>query len=150
MPKIPAGSWEGSMINGEHIVYLRWTRKLPSEEVIEPRTPGDEIVPQPRDGERIVFASHFLVGFGLPARSFLQHFLRSFVLQMHHLGVNLILYITCFVTMCDAYLGIRSFPTFFPPFLLLPQPEAWRGGLLLWRHGNLQVERPTDAEDEVP
>ncbi|KAE8812693.1 hypothetical protein D1007_10265 [Hordeum vulgare] len=35
---------------------------------------------------------------------------------MHHLGVNAVLYIVCFVTMCEAYLGIRPFPTFFPHF----------------------------------
>ncbi|KAE8812983.1 hypothetical protein D1007_09743 [Hordeum vulgare] len=35
---------------------------------------------------------------------------------MHHLGVNEVLYITCFITMCEAYLGIPTFPTFFPHF----------------------------------
>ncbi|KAE8813553.1 hypothetical protein D1007_09255 [Hordeum vulgare] len=116
MPKIPASLWKGSMINGYHIAYLRRTRKLLSKEVIETRVPGDEIVPRPRDGECNIFATHFLIGFGLPASSLMQHFLRSFGLHMHHLGVNAILYITCFVTICEANLGICLFPNFFPHF----------------------------------
>ncbi|KAE8819295.1 hypothetical protein D1007_02793 [Hordeum vulgare] len=135
MLKIPAVSWEGSMINGEHIAYLRRMRKLPSGEVIDSRVPGDEIDRQPRDSERIVYASHFLVGFGLPASSFLQHFLWSFSLQMHHLGVNVVLYITCFVTMSEAYLGIRPFPTFFPHFFYF-HCQKRRGGLILWWRGD--------------
>ncbi|KAE8792928.1 hypothetical protein D1007_32430 [Hordeum vulgare] len=97
------------MINDGHIKYLRRTRKLPSEEVVEAREPGDELVPEHRDGERVIFANHFLVGFGKPTSSFLRHFLQSFGLQMHHQGVNTVLYITCFVTLCKAYLGINPF-----------------------------------------
>ncbi|KAE8770691.1 hypothetical protein D1007_57525 [Hordeum vulgare] len=35
---------------------------------------------------------------------------------MHHLVVNVVWYIACFVMLCKAYLGIRPFPTFFPHF----------------------------------
>ncbi|KAE8805574.1 hypothetical protein D1007_18240 [Hordeum vulgare] len=107
------------MIDDGHIAYLRQTSKLPSEEVVEAHMPGDELVPEPRDGELLIFASHFLVGFELPASSFLRHFLQSFGLQIHHVGVNVVLYITCFITMCEAYLGNRPFSTFFPHFFYL-------------------------------
>ncbi|KAE8794216.1 hypothetical protein D1007_31096 [Hordeum vulgare] len=116
MLMVPSGSWEGYMINDAHIEYLRWTRKLPCKEVVEARAPGDELVPEPRDSERVVFTSHFLIGFGLPTSSFLHHFLQSYGLQMHHLVVNFVLYIMCFLTLCDAYLGIRPFPSFFLHF----------------------------------
>ncbi|KAE8810739.1 hypothetical protein D1007_12541 [Hordeum vulgare] len=113
MPKLPAGSWEGSLVTEAHIEYLRQTRELPSEVVVETRVLGGERSPKPRDGERIVLGTHFLVGFGLLMSSFLKQFLNFYGLQMHHLRVNCVLYIVCFVTLCEAYLGIRPFPSFF-------------------------------------
>ncbi|KAE8783782.1 hypothetical protein D1007_42708 [Hordeum vulgare] len=137
MSRVPGGSWEGSIINNGHIEYLCRTRKLRSEEVVEARTPGDKLGPELRDSERVVFDSHFLVSFGLQTSSFLQHFLHSYGLQMHHLGLNSILYITCFGTL------------WITPFLLLPQPEARRGLLLMRLHGDLHVERPEGAKYKV-
>ncbi|KAE8771748.1 hypothetical protein D1007_56329 [Hordeum vulgare] len=140
MPRIPSGLWEGSMITVDQIAFLRWTQKLPSEEVLEARAPGNEIVPRPQDGERIVFASHFLVGFGLPTSSFLRQFLGGerrlvhCVLHHHVRGV----------------LGHPPLSNLISPLLLLPQPEAWHDGLFLWRRGDLPAERPADAEDAVP
>ncbi|KAE8817933.1 hypothetical protein D1007_04285 [Hordeum vulgare] len=52
----------------------------------------------------------------MPTSSFMQHFLQSFGLQMHHVGVKFILYVACFVMLCEAYLVIRPFPSFFPHF----------------------------------
>ncbi|KAE8790381.1 hypothetical protein D1007_35339 [Hordeum vulgare] len=88
-------------------------RKLPSEEVIGARAPGGERSPEPHDSERVVFDNHFIVGFGLPVSSFLRHFLNFYSLQMHHLGLNSVLYIACFVTLCEACMGFRPFMSFF-------------------------------------
>ncbi|KAE8798859.1 hypothetical protein D1007_25827 [Hordeum vulgare] len=67
-------------------------------------------------GYRTAFASHFLVDFGLSTSSFLRHFLESYGLQMDHLRVKSVLYIACFVMLCEAYLGIFPFPSFFYHF----------------------------------
>ncbi|KAE8777476.1 hypothetical protein D1007_49707 [Hordeum vulgare] len=64
-------------------------------------------------GRRLEFPAHFLFGVGLPVSSFLQHFLNIYGLKMHHMGVNYVLYIACFVTMYEAYPGIRPFSSFF-------------------------------------
>ncbi|KAE8812616.1 hypothetical protein D1007_10315 [Hordeum vulgare] len=112
-PKLPSGSWEGSVITEGHIEYLRRTWKLPSEEIVEARAPRGERAPEPDEGERVDFGSHLLVGFGLLASSIHRHVLDFYGLQMHHLGVNSVLYITCFVTLCEAYLGFHPFLSFF-------------------------------------
>ncbi|KAE8769262.1 40S ribosomal protein S5-1 [Hordeum vulgare] len=116
MPKLLAGSWERSIVMEAHIEYLRQTQKLPSEADLEARAAGGEPAPEPRDGEHVVFGTHFLVGFGLPVSLFLRHFLDYYGLQMHHLGVNSVLFIACFVKLCKAYLGIHPFPSFYHHF----------------------------------
>ncbi|KAE8794541.1 hypothetical protein D1007_30576 [Hordeum vulgare] len=136
MPPVPAGSWKGSMTNDGHIEYLRRTRKLPSEEVVEARAPGDERVLQPRNSERVILSTYFLAGFGLRTSSFLRHFLQSYGLQMHHPRVNSVLYIACFVTLCEAYLGILPFPSFFRHFSFFrsqmhgPVDDSYSGAMI--------------------
>ncbi|KAE8779407.1 hypothetical protein D1007_47567 [Hordeum vulgare] len=116
MPDLPSSSWEGSNITPAHIDYLRRTRRLPVADLVEARVPRDEISPQPCDDECVVFGAHFLVGFGLPVSGFFRRFMASYGRQMHHLGVNAILYITSFVTLCVGYLGLRPFSSFFRYF----------------------------------
>ncbi|KAE8815706.1 hypothetical protein D1007_06895 [Hordeum vulgare] len=113
MPDLPSGSWEGSNMTLAHIDYLRRARRLPAADLVEARAPGDELSPQPRDGECVVFRAHFLIGFALPVSGFFRRFLASYGFQMHHLGVNAILYIACFVTLCEGYLGLHPFSSFF-------------------------------------
>ncbi|KAE8789767.1 hypothetical protein D1007_35979 [Hordeum vulgare] len=112
MPKLLPDSWEGSVITEAHIDYLRQTGKLSSEELVEARAPGEEIVQEPRPGGRLIFGTHFLVGFGLPGSIFLRQFLELYGLEMHHLGPNCVLYLACFATLCEAYLGFLPFPSF--------------------------------------
>ena len=50
--------------------------------------PEAEISPVPRGNERVVFRSHFLRGFGLPASGFLRSFLEFYNLQPHEVGVG--------------------------------------------------------------
>ncbi|KAE8792675.1 hypothetical protein D1007_32789 [Hordeum vulgare] len=75
--------------------------------------PREEIVQEPCPCERIVFGTHFLVDFELPGSILLQQFLEFYGIQMHHLGPNSILYLTCFATLCEAYLGFLPFSSFF-------------------------------------
>src|ERR1041385_4831427 len=58
------GAWKGSNVTEMQVALLRRSRKIPAD--LDFRIPGDEIVPTPRDGERVVFLAHFQRGFGLP------------------------------------------------------------------------------------
>ncbi|KAE8779554.1 hypothetical protein D1007_47393 [Hordeum vulgare] len=62
MLKLPAGSWEGSIVAEDHIEHLHWTQKLPSEDVLKARTPEGERALEPRDGERVFFSAHIPCG----------------------------------------------------------------------------------------
>ncbi|KAE8806377.1 hypothetical protein D1007_17430 [Hordeum vulgare] len=70
-------------------------------------------MPEPRPDECVVFYTHFLVAFGLPGSIYLQQFLEFCGFQTHHLGPNSILYLMCFTTLCEAYLGFWTFSSFF-------------------------------------
>ena len=77
------------------------------KEEVATRAPGaDEVSPDPAAGEVVVFSSHLARGLGLPVSPFFQQFLSFYGLQSHHLGANSITQIACFVTLCEAYLGI--------------------------------------------
>ena len=75
--------------------------------------PEKEISLVPQGGERVIFCSHFLRGFGLPASGFFRSFLDFYHLQAHHLTPNTVALLSAFVTMCEGYLGI------------LPTIELW-------------------------
>ena len=68
--------------------------------------PAGEISPNPERGEFVVFGAHLERGLGLPASPFFQEFLHFYGLQPHHLGANCITQLSCFVTLCEAYLGM--------------------------------------------
>ena len=72
------------------------------------REPGREIVPDPREGERVVFIAHLKRGFGLPASTFFRDFLDFHRLQPHHLAANFMMILVGFVTLCEGYLRCRT------------------------------------------
>ena len=67
-----------------------------------------EISPAPKEGERVIFRSHCLRGFGLPASGFFRSFLEFYHLQPHHLTPNTVVLLSTFVTLCDGFLGVLS------------------------------------------
>ena len=84
------GAWQGPMVTKEHILRLRRRRQIPDG--VETRVPPrGEIQPAPREGEYVVFYSHFDRGFGLPLTSFARNTMNFFLLQPHHLPANAIL-----------------------------------------------------------
>ncbi|KAE8795010.1 hypothetical protein D1007_30209 [Hordeum vulgare] len=60
---------------------------------------------------------------------------------MHHLGVNVVLYISCFVSLCEGYLGLRPFPLFFHHFFYFRTqkhgsvPYSYGGAMIYRRSG---------------
>ena len=71
-----SSSWDGSNVHEDHVEFLCRTRRLPDENFVRVRqAPEKEILPAPEEGERVIFRSHCLRGFGLPVSGFLRSFL---------------------------------------------------------------------------
>jgi hypothetical protein len=68
--------------------------------------PGDERVPSPLKGYRVMFLAFLLCGLSLPAHEFLRGLLFVYGVQLHQLTPNSILHIACFITLCESFLGI--------------------------------------------
>ena len=101
------GDWDGSNVHADHIDFLRDTRRLPSADKVEVHLPLEkEVWPAPREGERVVFRSHFLRGIGLPVSAFFHSWLDFYQLQPHHLTPNAVVLLSAFVTLCESYLGV--------------------------------------------
>ena len=77
----------------------------------------------------MIFRSHFLRGFGLPASGVLRSFLQFYHLQPHHLTPNTVVLLSAFVTLCEGYLGI------------LPTLELW-GEFFYTKLGTSAKETP--------
>jgi hypothetical protein len=76
---------------------------LESMEIIFPR---HEAVPTPSAGYRVMFLAFLLHGLSLPTHEFLRGLLFVYGVQLHQLTPNSLLHIACFVTLCEAFLGI--------------------------------------------
>jgi hypothetical protein len=68
--------------------------------------PGDERVPKPPNGYRVMFFAFLLRGLSLPAHKFLRGLLFVYGVQLHQLTPNSILHIACFITLCESFLKI--------------------------------------------
>ena len=79
MARERGGDWDGSNVNEAHITFLRETRRLPGAGYVKARVPPEgEISPAPGESELVVFCSHIIRGFGLPASEFLRSFLEFY------------------------------------------------------------------------
>ena len=109
-----SSSWDGSNVHEDHVEFLRQTRRLPGADLVRVRlAPVTEILPAPEEGEWVVFRSHCLRGFGLPASGFLRSFLEFYNLQPHHLTPNAVMLLSAFISLYEGFLG------------LLPTLELW-------------------------
>jgi hypothetical protein len=68
--------------------------------------PSTEAIPAPPAGFRVMFLAFLLRGFSLPAHEFLRGMLFVYGVQLHQLTPNSQLHIACFITLCEAFLGI--------------------------------------------
>jgi hypothetical protein len=68
--------------------------------------PRDEVVPTPSAGYRVMFLAFLLRGLSLPAHEFLRGLLFVYGMQLYQLTPNYLLHIACFITLCEAFLGI--------------------------------------------
>ena len=99
------GTWQGSLVTESHIEWARKSRRIPPQVECRVPPPG-EVSPAPRTGERVIFLSHLQRGLGLPASDFFRQFLDFFGFQPHHLPPNVPVFLSAFVCLFEAYLGI--------------------------------------------
>jgi hypothetical protein len=74
--------------------------------------PSTERIPKPPSGFWVMFLAFLLRGLSFPAHEFLRGLLFVYGVQLYQLTPNSILHITCFITLCESFLGIE------PHFLL--------------------------------
>jgi hypothetical protein len=91
--------------------------------------PSTEAIPAPPAGFRVMFLGFLLRGFSLPTHEFLRGLLFVYGVQLHQLTPNSLLHIACFITSCEAFLGIDP---------------HW----VLWKY--LFRLRPSGSEGEIP
>jgi hypothetical protein len=69
--------------------------------------PSTDRIPKPPSGYRVMFFAFLLRGRSFPAHEFLRGLLFVYGVQLHQLTPNSILYIACFVALCESFLGIE-------------------------------------------
>jgi hypothetical protein len=105
-----ATSWVRSAIAQKEVEKARTDGLISSSDSI--KFPSTERIPQPPSGYRVMFLAFLFRGLSLPTHEFLRGLLFVYDVQLHQLTPNSILYIACFVTLCESFLGIE------PHFLL--------------------------------
>lgn len=63
-------------------------------------------MPRPGDDELVVLASFYEREFGLPLHPFVGGLPHYYQLEVHNLQPNNILHVVCFITLCEAFMGI--------------------------------------------
>ena len=79
---------------------------LPPKTECQWRILGEETVPEPVDGERVMLTSHLLRGMTLPPSAFFSAILDHYGLQPHNIAPNSILVLAGFQALFEGYLGI--------------------------------------------
>jgi hypothetical protein len=102
--KKQAPNWIPSSFDETDLKKAKKEGFLPESVVIV--SPGDEAVPSPLVGYRVMFLSFLVHGLSLPAHKFLRGLLFVYGVQLHQLTSNSLLHIACFITLCEAFLRI--------------------------------------------
>lgn len=92
----------------ENLEALLFDGVLPSQSLIEWRTPSADDLPVIGADQQIVFRCMFQHGFGLPCCSFFRGLLCYYGLELVNLNLNSILHIDIFIHLCEAFLGVEQ------------------------------------------
>jgi hypothetical protein len=103
--KMQAVGWTASTLTDADLVKAKEEGFLvASAEVVFPST---EVIPHPQSGFRVMFIAFLFLGLSLSAHEFLHGLLFVYGVPLHQLTLNSILHIACFITLCEAFLGIN-------------------------------------------
>ena len=95
-----------STVKEEHITKLRAAGYLAAD--ITHRLPDTgQIIPTPGPHERVVFLDHFVRGLGFPLHPFVHGLMFYYRLVFHDLAPNIVLNISAFIIVCEAFLRIK-------------------------------------------
>ena len=97
-------NWVKSRITEADLNSHVVTGGLAKKEYIHWRAPGDEVPPQPKDGELIVFTDHLGRGFSPPGSKNFRDVLHFLQLHPQDIGPNSVSNICNFQVFCEAYL----------------------------------------------
>jgi hypothetical protein len=79
---------------------------IQEKEFADWKVPGQHQVPTPGPGEIVQFISFVRAGLYLPASAFLHRFLHYFSISLNHLTPNIVLHLSVFVYLCEAFIDI--------------------------------------------
>ena len=88
-------------------------RSLEREGLLRPkdekawRLPGNEAFPTPTSFERVCFVDHVHRGLSFPLHPFFVALMCAYGIQLHDLPPNSIQHVSCFIVLCECYLGVR-------------------------------------------
>ena len=97
--------WERSKFSKSDHRTLKKFGLLASDGAMQ--VPGDEAVPNPPEGFRVIFLDFLLRGLAVPVHEFLRGLLFVYGIQLYQLTPNSILHISIFITLCECFLGIH-------------------------------------------
>src|SRR3954467_3839021 len=100
------GRWKRTEMRDGDLRKLRDSGLIPQnkEDAI---LPGDEVIPRPPQGFRVMFYAFVIRGFSFPVHDFLRGLLFLYGIQLHHLSPNSLLHIAYFITFCECWIDIE-------------------------------------------
>ena len=116
---------------------------LPDQEVIHWRVTGPETIPEPKEGEVVIFTDHLLRGFSPPRSKFFRDALHFYKLHPQDIGPNFVTNLCKFQVFCEAYLQEEPTVDLFRDFFYINRqteiadgPSLEFGGISIqrWRH----------------
>src|SRR3954470_12151219 len=100
------GGWRRSETRESDLRKIRERGLIPRDREAV-KLPGNEVIPRPPAGYRVMFLAFVIRGFSFPVHNFLRGLLFLYDIQLHHLSPNSLLHIACFITFCECWLGIE-------------------------------------------
>ena len=90
------------------LTKLRTDGYLPPADRLPTRAPSSkEVLPEPRNNERVLFVKSVYRGLGFPLHDFVRGLLYAYGVQIHDFTPNGILHIAVFMTLYECFLGIH-------------------------------------------
>ena len=99
------GEWAKSKVSAAMLEEWATAGALPDGSTGTWRAATGDEQPRPRLGEFVMFASFVDRGLAFPSSEFFRRFQAFYGIQVHDLTPNSILHLSCFVTLCESYLG---------------------------------------------
>jgi hypothetical protein len=112
---------EKELQSAEKISILKYD---PAETLIA----GPEIIPRPPAGFWVLFFAFLLRGLSFPPHHFLCSLLFTYGIQLHDLNPNTILHITCFIMLCECFLGIEPHWALWRQIFIIRRPLHYQTG----------------------